>query len=159
MAVPLFTKRSENPGDLAFREGRRPGDLNQLGPNPNPVFDPRDFANSFVQQKFNPDSKNFWNSSVFSSETAGLSQNKINAASQTDFSTFKDPRDDQFARDFLTKYSGPGGAIERGLVNPEDAITKERLGSLVTQYATAASNSKMKDTAGITPGQQGVSVG
>lgn len=159
MPIPIFSTRVSDPGSLAFREGRRPGDKNQLGPNPNPLTDPREFANAFVRQKFNPDGKNFWSTNVFSSEVAGLAQDKLTAASTSDFSSFKDPRDNLFAQDFLSKYSGPGGAIERGLVNPEDAITKERLQSLVSQPAAAATSSKMKDTVGITPGQQGVSVG
>jgi hypothetical protein len=158
MAAPLFNKRVEDPADLAFREGRRPGDNNRLGPNQNAITNPKDFANAFVQMRFNPDSKTFWNSSVFGSDVAGASQDKINRAGSTDYPAFTDPRDNTFAWDFLNKYSGPGGAIERGLVEPERAVTKEGLARLMTQPAALGSTQKDPNTVNKFP-NQGVSVG
>ena len=154
--TPRFTERS-NAFDEAFRGGERPGDKNRLGPNPDFITDPKDFASSFVNQKFNPKGKGFWNQ-VFSAETAGLSQDKINAAASTDESNFKTDVDNQYARDFLTKYSGPGGAIERGLVESDRAVTKEGLARLTTQSAVDGSSFSDPNTANRFP-SQGVSVG
>lgn len=153
---PRFSIRS-NPLDEAFREGTRPGDDNRLGPNPDFITDPQKFANSFVNQKFNPKSEGFWNQ-VFSAETAGLSQDKINAAASTDEPNFPSYVVNQDARNFLIKYSGPGGAIERGLVEPDRAITKEVLARMTTQTATDGSSFSDPNTANRFP-SQGVSVG
>jgi len=54
-------------------------------------------------------------------------------------------------------YSGPGGAIERGLIEPERAITKEGLARLTSQPATFGSNQSDPNTASKFP-NQGVSV-
>jgi hypothetical protein len=157
MVAPLFNKRFEDPQDQAFREGRRPGDNNRLGPNQTAITDPKDFANAFVQMRFNPDSKNLWNTSVFSSDTAAASQQKIDSAGSTDYPAFSDERDNTFAWDFLNKYSGPGGAIARGLVEPERAVTKEGLARLMTQPAAFGSTQKDPNTVNKFP-NQGVSV-
>jgi hypothetical protein len=157
MVVPFFSKRS-NVFDEAFRTGVRPGEKNQLGPNPVPITDPKDFANVFVQKKFNPGSKDFYPSGIFSAETAGLSQDKINSAASTDFANFRDPNDNKFANDFLMKYSGPGGAIERGLVEQDRAVTKEGLAKMVTQPATFGFNFKDPNTASQFPGQGGIKI-
>lgn len=155
--LPPFSKRYDNPAERAFRAGDRPGDTNQLGPNPTPVTDPKDFANAFVQQRFNPDKKTFWSNSIFSSDTAEQSQQKIDVAAGSDFGNFKDPRDTQFVNDFLMKYSGPGGAIERGLVEPDRAITKESLARLVSQPGTAGASQRDPNTASKFP-SQGVAI-
>lgn len=153
MVAPVFNKRY-GLDDLAFREGRRPGDGAQQGPEASGISDPRDFARYFAGRiKNNPDFRSMYDTDVFSSETAAASQEKINVAGTSDL-----PKDaTRFAQDFAYKYSGPGGAIERGLVKPEDAITKERLASLITQPATTGTNSKMEDTVGVFP-SKGVTI-
>lgn len=154
MPTSFFNKRY-GLDDLAFREGRRPGDGAQQGPGASPISDPRDFARFFAGQiKNNPDAKSMYDTDVFSAETAAGSQQKINIAATTDLPD----NATQFARDFAYKYSGPGGAIERGLVKPEDAVTKERLAALITEPAATRTNSSMKDTVGKFP-NQGVQVG
>ena len=154
MVAPFFNKRY-GLDDLAFREGRRPGDGAQQGPEAERISDPRDFARFFAGQiKNNPDAGSMYDTDIFSAETSAASQQKINVAGATDLPD----NATRFARDFAYKYSGPGGAIERGLVKPEDAITKERLSVLMTQPATTGTNSKMEDTVGKFP-SQGVKVG
>lgn len=157
MVLPAFSKDYSDPFSRAFREGRSPDENNQLGPyasRPNP----KDFAASFAGQfKENPSKLAFWQQ-AFSQDTANQSQEKINLGSQSDLPSFKDPNDNQLAQDFLTKYSGPGGAIDRGLIAPEDAISKESLASLASQPAAARMNTTSKDTAGKFP-NQGVQVG
>jgi hypothetical protein len=133
MVAPFFNKRY-GIDDLAFREGRRPGDGAQQGPEAERISDPRDFARFFAGQiKNNPDAGSMYDTDVFSAETAAASQQKINVAGATDLP-------------------------DRGLVKPEDAITKERLSVLMTQPATTGTNSKMEDTVGKFP-SQGVKVG
>lgn len=147
MVAPFFNKRY-GLDDLAFREGRRPGDGAQQGPEAERISDPKDFARYFAGQiKNNPDARSMYDTDVFTSETAAASQKKINIAGTSDL-----PENaTRFARDFAYKYSGPGGAIERGLVKVEDAVTKERLASLITEPATTGTNSKMEDTVGAFP--------
>lgn len=153
MPAPFFSKRY-GLDDIAFREGRRPGDGAQQGPEASRISDPRDFARFFAgQMKNNPDAGSIYNTDIFSAETAAASQQKINIAATSDL-----PENaTKFARDFAYKYSGPGGAIERGLVRPENAVTKERLASLIAEPATTGTNSKMIDTVGKFP-NQGVSI-
>lgn len=149
MPAAFFNKRY-GLDDIAFREGRRPGDGAQQGPEAGRISDPKDFARFFAGQlKNNPDARSMYDTDIFSAETAAASQQKINTAGTTDL-----PKNaTQFARDFAYKYSGPGGAIERGLVKVEDAITKERLASLITEPATTGTNDKMEDTVGKFPNQ------
>lgn len=154
MAEPLFNTRFDNAADKAFREGRRPGDNTRLGPNPNPITDPKDFANAFVKKTFNPNAEAPWSTSVFSADAAASSQDKINQAGTTDLP----PKADRFVKDFAYKYSGPGGAIERGLVSMENAVTKERLAALITEPAAAGSAEKDPNTVNKFP-NQGVNVG
>ena len=158
MAFRPYTKDYTDREDQAFRSGIRPGDNARLGPNQNPITNPKDFANKFVNLRFNPDAKaNLWNSNVFGADVAAASQGKINAAASTDFPAFSNPADNQFAWDFLVKYSGPGGAIERGLVEPDRAVTKEMLARLTTQPATFGNSQKDPNTASKFPGQSGIS--
>ena len=140
---------------MLFRsEGRRPGDGAQQGPEAERISNPKDFARFFAGQiKNNPDFSSMYDTDVFSSQTADASQQKIDTAGSQDLPD----NVSKFARDFAYKYSGPGGAIERGLVDPKDAITKERLGPLMSQPATAGISSKMVDTVGKFP-SQGVGV-
>lgn len=153
MAAPIFNTRFDNAADKAFREGRRPGDNTRLGPNPNPITDPKDFANAFIRRTFNPNAEDPWKTSIFSAEDAANSQIKINQAATSDLP----PTADRFVKDFAYKYSGPGGAIEKGLVSPENAITKERLASLIAEPAAAGTSNKMEETVGIFP-SKGVAI-
>lgn len=146
MALPPFSKRFNDPSDRAFREGRRPGDRSQLGPYPSAITDPRDFANAFINKKNNPISDGFWKQ-VFSQDTANQSQEKINLASQSDEPAFPGPMN-ELAKDFLAKYSGPGGAIERGLIEPDRAVSKDTLARFAQEPAASRINSKDPNTAG-----------
>lgn len=157
MTFRPYTKDYSNPEDQAFRAGIRPGENARLGPNQSAITNPRDFANKFVNLRFNPDAKaNLWNSNVFGSDTAAQSQGKINAAAASDSPAFMNPEDNKFAWDFLQKYSGPGGAIERGLIEPDRAITKEMLARLSTEPATFGASQKDPNTASKFPGESGI---
>jgi hypothetical protein len=145
MVFPGKIKRVDGPEDTAFMEGRGPADRSQLGPYPSAVTDPKDFKNSFISQKFNPDKSTFWQQ-VFSQETANLSQEKINRSSQTDEPNFPDPLN-QLSRDFLAKYSGPGGAVERGLIEPDRAISRQSLSRFAQEPAASRINTKDQNTA------------
>ena len=158
MAFRPFTKDYTDREDQAFRSGIRPGENARLGPNQSAITNPRDFANKFVNLRFNPDAKaNLWNSNVFPADVAAASQNKINAAAATDYPAFAGPEDNKFAWDFLQKYSGPGGAIERGLIEPERAVTKEMLDRLTTQPATFGTSQRDPNTVSKFPGESGIS--
>jgi len=157
MPAGPFSRSYDSPADKRFREGARPGDFNQLGVNKEPIFDPKQLVSKFVNLKDNPRAADFASQGSFSFDTAVQSQQKIDDLSMTDFSSFKDPRDNETARRFLMAYSGPGGAIERGLIEPERAITKEGLARLTSQPATFGSNQSDPNTASKFP-NQGVSV-
>lgn len=157
MAFRPFTKDYTNPDEQAFRAGKRPSENPRLGPNQGGVVDPKDFANDFIKLKFNPDAKaNLWNSNVFGADVAANSQTKIDRAASTDLPAFANPDDNKFAWDFLVKYSGPGGAIERGLVEPDRAVTKEMLAKLSTQPATFGTSPRDPNTVNRFPGESGV---
>lgn len=158
MALPPFNKRRDNPADKAFAKGDRPADRSQLGPFPSAITDPRDFKNEFISQRFNPDKRDFWQQ-VFSQETADLSQEKLNLAYQTNEPNFPEPMN-QLARDFLAKYSGPGGAIDRGLVEPDRAVSSQSLAAFAQEPAASRINTKDQNTAGTSrfAGSGGVSV-
>lgn len=153
MAESLFTKRVDTPADLAFRQGKRPDDLNQLGPTSPAVTDPKAFANVFAQQRFNPDISTF-KSSQFSDETAAASQNKINTASKTAYSNFTDPTLKANADKFLDAYTS---AVQRGIIPQDEAVFPENLNYLVSQDATARIARKDQNVKGDFP-SQGVSV-
>lgn len=153
MANPLFLKRSDNAADRAFLQGKRPGDLNQLGPTSPAITDPKAFANAFVRQRFNPDITSLKNSR-FSDETAAASQNKIDMASKTAYSSFTDPTVKATADRFLDAYTG---AVQRGIIPQDEAVFPENLNYLVSQDATARIARKDQNVKGDFP-SQGVSV-
>jgi hypothetical protein len=157
MAIPPLSRAFDSPFDKKFREGGRPGEFNQLGINKEPIYDPKQLVSKFVSQKENPRTRDLYSDSVFPRDVAEQSQQKIDDLSFTDFASFKDQRDNDAAQRFLMAYSGPGGAIERGLVLPEEAVTKERLATLRTEPATTGSNQSSPNTAGKFP-NQGVGV-
>lgn len=153
-----YTKDYSNPEDQAFRAGIRPGENARLGPNQGAITDPKDFASKFVNLRFNPDARaNLWNTNVFGADTASASQGKIDTAATTDSPSFSNPEDNKLASAFLQKYSGPSGAIERGLIESDRAITKEVLARLTTQPATFGSSQRDPNTVSKFP-SQGVSV-
>lgn len=156
MALPPFIKRRDSPADKAFVAGDRPADKSQLGPFPSAVTDPRDFKNEFIGQRFNPGKKEFWQQ-VFSQETADASQEKLNLAYQTNEPNFPEPMN-QLARDFLAKYSGPGGAIDRGLVPLERAVLSQSLAVFAQEPAGSSINTYSPETAGTSqfPGTRSV---
>lgn len=137
--------RNDGPEDTAFVGGRGPADRSQIGPYPSAITDPRDFKNSFINQKFNPSGATFWQQ-AFSQDTAKLSQEKINHASQTDEPNFPDPLN-QLSKDFLAKYSGPGGAVDRGLVEPDRAVSRQALARFAQEPAASRMNTKDQNTA------------
>jgi hypothetical protein len=146
MALPPFSRRFDDPADRAFREGRRPGDRSQLGPYPSAITDPRDFANAFISKKNNPIGDGFWQQ-VFSQDAADASQEKINTAFKFGEPNFPGPMN-ALAKDFLFKYSGPGGAIERGLIEQDRAVSRDNLARFVQEPAASRINSKDQNTAG-----------
>jgi len=158
MALPPFSRRFDDPADRAFRSGARPGDRNQLGPFPSAIQDPRDFANAFINKKNNPIGDSFWQQ-VFSQETADQSTEKIKQASLVDEPRFPEPLN-ALAKDFLTKYRGPGGAVERGLVEQDRYIAGDMLAKFAQEPAASRMNTKEPNTASTSqyPGAGGVNV-
>lgn len=157
MVGPLFNKRF-GVDDKAFAAGRRPGD--GYGPFEGRPVDPKTFASQFGSTaRFNPGKTGFWND-IFSSETADQSQSKIDQAASSDSPNFSNPEDNRIASDFLQKYSQDkvNGAVARGLVLEEDAVSSETAARMATQRATFGSNQKSPDTTSQFP-SQGVSVG
>jgi hypothetical protein len=53
----------------------------------------------------------------------------------------------QLSRDFLAKYSGPGGAVERGLIEPDRAISRQSLSRFAQEPAASRINTKDQNTA------------
>lgn len=152
---PIFTKK-RGTDDIAFVEGRRPGDGGLQGAEATRFENPIDFAKTFagrVGSDTNPDFASMYKTDVFSPESAAASQEKLNTLATTDLP----PNATNFARNFAFKYSGPGGAIERGLINPEDAVTKEGLDYLIAQEPAASTNDRVGSTVGKFP-SRGVAV-
>ena len=158
MALPPFSRRFDDPADRAFRAGARPGDRNQLGPFPSAIQDPRDFANAFINKKNNPVGDAFWQQ-VFSQETADQSTEKIKQAALVDEPRFPEPLNN-LAKDFLVKYSGPGGAVERGLIEQDRYIAGDMLAKYAQEPAASRMNTKDPNTASTSqyPGAGGVKV-
>jgi hypothetical protein len=149
-----FSKDYTSPADQAWRTGKGP-DRGTLGPNRKTDTDPESFKDSFVSKlRDNPGYKNFYNGSVFSADTAELSQQKINDESKTTNATFKDPNDTNLANDFLTKYSE---GVSRGLIEEEDAVTPDNLARLTGEPAAAGASEKDPNTVNKFP-SQGVSI-
>ena len=152
--MALFTTRS-NPLDEAWRAGESPY-RGTLGPNRESASDPASFRNGFVAGvKDSPKFSNFFNEGTFSSETAQRSQEKLNQASQNIWANFKNPADNEFADDFLRKYSE---GVVRGIIGEQDAVDPKNLAYLVSEPATSGSNEKSQETVGKFP-NQGVQVG
>lgn len=156
MVLQPFNKSYDTPADQAWRQGKSPY-AGTLGPNPQSATDPQSFKNDFVNRvRFNPDSKGFYSSNVFSQDTADQSQNKIDAAAGTDQPNFSNPGDNQLAKDFVGKYSQ---AVARGLIEEERAVTRGGLARLATESATAGSSERDPNTANKYPGETGTQIG
>ena len=156
MVLQPFDKDYSTPADQAWRRGAQ-ADAGVLGPNPRSAQDPQSFKNAFVNKiRFNPDSKNFYTSNVFSQEIADKSQGKIDTAAGTDQPGFVNPGDNQLAKDFISKYSQ---GVSRGLIEEDRAITKGGLARLASESATAGSSERDPNTANKFPGEGGTQVG
>jgi hypothetical protein len=157
MALSPFNKTFTNAKDDAFRSGVRPGDRNQLGPFPSAIEDPRDFSNALINKTNNPDRETFWQQ-VFSQETANQSSEKIKQAALSDEPRFPEPMN-ALAKDFLAKYWGPAGAVQRGLVG-KDYVARDMLAKYVQEPAASRMNTKDPNTASTSqyPGAGGVNV-
>jgi hypothetical protein len=155
MVTQPFRKAYGSPSEQAWRQGQSPY-AGTLGPYPSAASDPESFKNGFVEKmRANPDSKNFYNSSVFGSDTAGRSQAKIDAASETDQPSFAGSGDNALAKDFVSKYSQ---AIERGLIEEDRAVTRDGLARIASQSATEGSSERDPNTTNKFPGASGASI-
>jgi hypothetical protein len=155
MVTQPFSKSYGGPAEQAWRQGK-PAYAGTLGPYPASSTDPESFKNGFVEKmRANPDSKNFYNSSVFGSDSAVQSQAKIDAASKTDQPSFASPENNSFAKDFVSKYSQ---AIERGLVEEDRAVTRDGLARIASQSATEGSSERDPNTTSKFPGASGASI-
>ena len=149
-----FSKDYTSPADQAWRTGEGP-DKGTLGPNRKSDTDPNSFKDAFVSKlRDNPGYKNFYNGSVFSADTAAVSQQKIDDESKTSDSTFKNPGDKSLADDFRTKYVE---GVSRGLIQEEDAVTPDNLKAFTSEPAAARINEKDPNTVNKFP-SQGVSI-
>ena len=149
-----FSKDYTSPADQAWRTGKGP-DRGTLGPNRKSDTDSNSFKDAFVSKlRDNPGYKNFYNESVFSDDTAELSQQKINDKSKTPDALFKDPNDTDLANAFLTRYSE---GVSRGLIQEEDAVKPENLAKFTNEPAAARISDKDPNTVNKFP-SQGISV-
>lgn len=138
MSAPIYSTRKTSPSDTAWRRGDSPYS-GTLGVFKQADTDPQSFRDSWVaRMKDNPDYRTFYESARFGDDTAALSQEKINAASGSAYSTFPDPNNKLVADRFLDAYSV---SVRRGLIEPDKAIFPENLASLTTESAT----SRIKD--------------
>jgi hypothetical protein len=149
-----FSQDYSGPVKQAWLTGKGP-DEGTLGPNRKTDTDSGSFKNSFVSKlRDNPGYKNFYNGSVFSDDTAELSQQKINDKSKTPDALFKNPNDTDRANAFLTRYSE---GVSRGLIEEEDAVTPDNLARLTGEPAAAGASEKDPNTVNKFP-SQGVSI-
>ena len=155
MVMQPFSKSYGGPAEQAWREGQ-PAYAGTLGPYPSSATDPESFKNGFVEKmRANPDSKNFYNNSVFGRDIADQSQAKIDAASKTDQPSFTNPGNNELAKDFVSKYSQ---AIERGLIEEDRAVTRDGLARIASQSATEGSSERDPNTTSKFPGASGASI-
>jgi hypothetical protein len=145
--LPPFSKDYTSPTDQAWREGKSP-DAKTLGPNAATTFKDT-FANKVNK---NPGYKGFYDNGFFQ-ETANLSQQKIDAASQTNEPNFADPRDNPIARGFLDRY------LVSNLMEEEDKVSPDKLRYISSQEATAGSSERSPQTANKFPGDSGTQIG
>ena len=125
--MAIFNQRYGGPDDQALRD-KKPVDAGTTGPYSPAGADPTSYKNQFVSQlKKNPPSQQFY-SQVFSSQDAEQSQNIIDSLG--DQSNFSNPGDQALAQDFLSKYIQGG---DRGLVPPEEQITRETIAGFQRQ--------------------------
>lgn len=123
-----------------------------LGPNRDTdTFD----AFSSRLRKENPRYEDFYSGSRTFNDVAAMSQKKIDTAASGAGPMFSNPGDNSFAADFLAKYAE---GVQRGFVAPEEAVTSEALGRMVSQPAAAASNESSPNTAGKFPGASGAKI-
>ena len=153
MAIPVFSKDYSDPASQAWRTGAGPYQQT-LGPNRGADTDPTSFKNSFVTDlRKNPDFTDFYKKNTFGSDTAAVSQQKLDTSSLQNAANFTNPLDNQLANDFLVKYSQ---GVSRGLIEQDRAIFPSNLAKLTTEPATAGSNMRDPNTAGQFPGQGGI---
>lgn len=145
-----FNRRT-NIRDEKFLSGDSPY-KGTLGPNRDP-----DAYDAFTAKlrKENPSYDEFYSGSRTFNDVTALSQQKIDAAASGAGPGFPNPGDNSFAADFLAKYAE---GVQRGFVDPEEAVTSESLARMASQPATAASNERSQNTAGRFPGASGVKV-
>lgn len=137
MASPIYGTRKTSPSDIAWRRGDPP-DKGTIGEFKEADTRPESFRDAWVaKMKDNPDYRDFYSSAKFPTETALLSQQKINIASQSAYSNFPDPRNKFAADRFLDAYSA---SVQRGLIEPEKAVFPENLRYLATESATSRIN-------------------
>jgi hypothetical protein len=134
VAAPIYGTRKTSPADIAWRRGDSP-DGGTLGEFKKSDSDPKSFLNPWVAKiKDNPDYRDFYTGAKFPDETAAMSQQKIDIASQSAYSDFPDPRNKFAADRFLDAYSL---SVQRGLIEPEKAIFPENLRFLASESATS----------------------
>lgn len=153
MAAPIYSTRKTSPADTAWRRGDSPYS-GTLGVFRQADADPQSFRDSWVaKMKDNPEYRDFYRSASFPDETAALSQQKINVAAQSAYSSFPDPNNKFTADRFLDAYSA---AVQRGMIEQDKAVLPENLAFLTTESATSRINDE--NVKGEFP-SKGVSVG
>jgi hypothetical protein len=125
--MAIFNQKYTGPDDQAIRD-KKPIDAGTIGPYSPAGADPTSYKNQFVSQlKKNPASQQFY-SQVFSAKDAEQAQNTIDSFG--DQSNFSNSGDQALAKAFLSKYIQGG---ERGLVPPEEQITRETIAAFQSQ--------------------------
>jgi hypothetical protein len=137
VAAPIYGTRKTSPADVAWRRGDAP-DSGTLGEFREADADPNSFRDGWVaKMRDNPDYRDFYIGAKFPDETAAMSQQKIDIASQSAYSNFLDPQNKFAADRFLDAYSL---SVQRGLIEPEKAVFPENLRYLATESATSRIN-------------------
>ena len=155
MAAPLYGTRKTSPADLAWRRGDAP-DSGTLGEFKESDTDPNSFRDAWVaKMRDNPDYRDFYTGAKFPDETAALSQQKLNIASQSPYSNFSDPRNKFVADRFLDAYAL---SVRRGLIESDKAIRPDNEGLLALTTESATSRIDDENVKGEFP-SRGVSIG
>lgn len=142
MAFEPFNTRSDSPSDKAFKRGVSPynktlGSTKELSSV--------DYKNGFVAGlKDSPEFPGFYSAGRFDDKTSELSQQKINMAASTNNPNFANPEYNNSASGFLAKYAQ---GVNRGLIEPDKAISSAGLIRLTQQSATEGSSERDPNTA------------
>lgn len=163
-SAPLFSQNYTSLVAQSVRDNKNPpGGSGILGPTANYTFNPADTKNSaFLRAYLDHNDvigKNLGNK-FFSQEEADVASGKIKQAAETGFSTNFSSGIKRFADDWVAKYAGADGAIDRGLISEDEAVTRNGLSAFVSRNPEERlSGTLNKSHLNAYPGSSGTQVG